>query len=124
MTLPILPARDPWRCSSQDRGDTSEGHTMQSIVRHDYYPDHPRQSSHSAAAPRHITPLSRLRTVAGGAAISLDRENRRGSLAWAMPASETRRVDVFRLIVAVAGLTIYLGLPAAAIAYLVFDLVG
>ena len=54
----------------------------------------------------------------------MDRENRRGSLAWAMPASETRRVDVFRLIVAAAGLTIYLGLPAAAIAYLVFDLVG
>jgi len=100
---------------------------MQSIVRHDYYPDHPRPSSRSAAAPRHITPIapvSLLRPVEAAAAISSDREDRRGILTSAMPATETRRVDVFRLVVAVAGLTIYLGLPAAAIAYLVFDLVG
>jgi hypothetical protein len=89
---------------------------MQSIVRHDYYPSFANRSGTAAQRVAQENQLHSVEAMAGNSVV--------GDLQRAIPAAEPRRIDVFRLIVAVAGLTIYLGLPAAVITYLVIDLVG
>ncbi len=94
---------------------------MQSKVRHDYFPSY---ANRSGTAPQRIAGENQLHSVEAMAGSSVVGGVQRAISASAIPAAEPRQINVFKLIVAVAGLTIYLGVPAAVITYLVFDLVG
>jgi hypothetical protein len=99
---------------------------MQSIVRHDYYPSFANRSGTAAQRVAQENQLHSVEAMAANSAVGgLQRSIPASAIpASAIPAAEPRRIDVFRLIVAAAGLIIYLGLPAAVIAYLVIDLAG
>lgn len=85
---------------------------MQSIVRHDYYPPSVRTRSRRGTAQAAFAPVETL--SAEDAAVSR----------WRLPATDLpvrtqeKRLDVFRLVAALLGLTLYLGLPIAGLAYL------
>ena len=99
---------------------------MQSLVRHDYYPSFANRSGTAARRVAQDNPLHPVEAMATSSVVGgVQRAIPASAIpASAIPAAEPRRIDVFRLIVAVAGLTIYLGVPAAVITYLVFNLVG
>lgn len=91
---------------------------MQSIVRYDYYPNRP------AALPRPISPANRLHTVEALSDGRSAHSDWAATSASAITSAEPRRLDVFRLVAAVAGLTVYLALPIAALVYIAFDLLN
>ncbi len=99
---------------------------MQSIVRHDYPPSYANRSGTAARRVAQENQPHSVEAMAGSSVVGgVQRAISASAIsASAIPAAEPRQIDVFRLIVAVAGLTIYLGVPAAVITYLVFNLVG
>jgi len=85
---------------------------VQSTVRQRYYPKKQDTPWHRRAS------ISRLRSVEIGERIQAPYPDEASTSVSSVPAPDARRIDAFRLFVALIGLTVYLGVPAAALIYL------